>query len=57
MKFEEIPEFLKHEYSQECPCCLMTTIILTQHGIGEYQTEVFIRCPCGEFLEFSLPVN
>ncbi len=57
MNKEEIPTGWRVEYFKECPCCSIETIVLTQGGEGEYKTEIFIRCTCGEYLEFNLPVN
>ncbi len=58
MKYEEIPETQRKEYTQICPCCGSYTTILSQGwGSHEYDTNVYLECCCGEWLEFILPVN
>lgn len=58
MKLEDICEGFRHEYSKECPTCTMTMKVLTKRGnFNEYDTEVYVQCQCGEYLEFILPVN
>jgi hypothetical protein len=54
---DDIPKD-KVEYIQECPCCYMTTLVLANKwNSPEYETDVYVQCQCGEFLEFVLPVN
>lgn len=58
MNIDDIPEGLRCEYEQECPTCLMTMTVLTQRGNSpEYETEIYVQCSCGEYIEFILPVN
>lgn len=58
MNFEEIPQSLRNEYSQECDVCGMTSNILTQRdNFPEYETEIYVLCRCGNYIEFILPVN
>ena len=58
MKIEEIPEFRRYEYIQKCPCCDLEQEILTQNdNFTEYHTEIYLKCQCGEYIEFVLPVN
>ena len=58
MDFEDIEELDRYEYSQKCPCCGLDHKILTQgNNSPEYQTNIYLRCQCGEYIEFILPVN
>lgn len=58
MNIEDIPKGYREEYSQECPLCTMKMTVLTQHDcFSEYQTEVYVQCQCGTYLQFILPVN
>lgn len=58
MLIDEIPEYRRNEYIQECPTCTMTMFVLTQKDdFPEYHTDIYVMCQCGEFLEFNLPVN
>lgn len=57
MKFEEVTEWHRHEYKENC-CCGKTLIVLTQEDKWpEYQTSVYVRCECGDYVNFCLPVN
>jgi len=58
MKYEEIPELDRFIYEQICDLCTITTTVLTQkEGRHEYDTGIYVRCNCGNYLEFILPVN
>jgi hypothetical protein len=58
MKREEIIEYNSYLYEKECSCCGIKQEILTQrHNFPEYETEVYLKCQCGEYIEFILPVN
>ena len=58
MQINEIPEGLRNPYVKECEICGIEQTILTQRGnFPEYETEVYLKCQCGEFIEFILPVN
>lgn len=58
MDFDDIDEINRYEYVQECPCCTMDCKILTQEDSKpEYYTYVYVKCRCGEYLQFELPVN
>ncbi len=58
MKIEEIREFSRCSYEKECSCCGIMQEILTQGGNSpEYETEIYLKCQCGEYIEFILPVN
>ena len=47
------------EYKEPCPKCMRTVSCWSQgDNHPEYRTDVAVECPnCGEFVEFSLPVN
>lgn len=58
MKIEEISKGYRYEYEKICPCCEIKHLILTQDAdFQEYNTEIYLKCSCGEFIEFILPVN
>lgn len=58
MNIEEIPEGLRYEYKKVCDVCDMTMKVMTQRNNSpEYETEVYIQCNCGNWIEFILPVN
>jgi hypothetical protein len=58
MKYEEICKFRRCEYSQECENCGIWHTILTQRdNHSEYDTDIYLKCDCGDYVEFILPVN
>ncbi len=58
MRYDEISNGSRYSYTKECERCLLVHEILTQEAdFQEYDTNVFLKCQCGEFLEFVLPVN
>jgi len=58
MNREEIKLGYTYEYTKECPCCGLKQEILTQQDDRpEYYKEIYLKCQCGEFIEFVLPVN
>lgn len=58
MKLEKIVENHRYLYVEQCPCCALKQEILTQDDdFPEYHTEIYLKCQCGEFIEFILPVN
>ena len=58
MKLEQIRESYAVEYNKCCECCGLNQKILTQGGnYPEYETEVYLQCQCGDYIEFVLPVN
>lgn len=45
-------------YQKECPKCKVIAEVKTQHDdCPEYHTGVSVKCVCGEWVEFELPVN
>jgi hypothetical protein len=58
MKFDNIDKSDQYEYEQECSCCGLKKQVLTQRDDHpEYYTYVYLRCQCGEYIQFELPVN
>lgn len=58
MDYEDIPQECNCKYKITCNICEMETTVCTQTDIfPEYQTEVYVQCHCGNYLEFILPVN
>jgi len=58
MRLEEISELSRCSYEKECSCCVIMQEILTKGGNSpEYETEIYLKCQCGEYIKFILPVN
>ncbi len=58
MQLDDIPKKLRFEYTKVCTCCLKENTLLSQNDdLPEYYAEVFLKCVCGEYIEFDLPVN
>ncbi len=58
MIIDKINEGHRHEYKKDCDCCGLTQQILTKRdNFPEYYAEIYLRCQCGEYIEFDLPVN
>jgi hypothetical protein len=58
MKIDDITQAYRSEYHKTCECCGLDQLILTQKdNFPEYETEIYLQCQCGEFIEFTLPVN
>lgn len=58
MELKEIWEHHRHSYIKKCSCCDCEQEILTQRDdFPEYYAEIYLKCQCGEFIEFELPVN
>jgi hypothetical protein len=58
MKLDEIPVCGRSCYTEICPCCSLEQEILTQRdNFPEYYTEIYLKCQCGQYIEFELPVN
>jgi len=61
MKLEEI--FKKYEiwstlYEKQCDKCEKSITLRTQvNGDSEYDSHVFVKCACGAYVHFVLPVN
>lgn len=58
MKFEELGESDRYSYVKKCPCCELDQVVFTQQdSYPEYYTNIYLRCQCGEYIHFELPVN
>lgn len=57
MKKEEIHPSLRTEYAESCVCGKAMTVLTQRENSPEYDTEIYILCDCGEYVEFILPVN
>lgn len=57
MKFTDMSEYYRTEFVEKCSCGKEFSLFSTWSNYPEYQHEVYIKCPCGEFVEFILPVN
>lgn len=60
MKLEEFIDtfFLGQElYINTCACGREQHIRTQKDDNPEYYTDIFIKCSCGEWIKFSLPVN
>jgi lysyl-tRNA synthetase class I len=45
-------------YSESCLNCGKVIEVSTQKDdCPEYYTEVYVKCSCGHYVEFNLPVN
>lgn len=46
------------QYEEICKKCKAIHYLETQEdGSPEYYTDVYLKCPCGEYVKFDLPVN
>ena len=55
---KELPEYENNEYVEHCDNCGERHSMFTQSdNCPEYYTQVALRCPCGEYVMFNLPVN
>lgn len=57
MKIDEIPPGLRYQYISSCSCTKEYIVLTQKNDFPEYETEIFIKCDCGEFVFFKLPVN
>ena len=58
MKFEDIPQDMFCGYFVDCDGCGQEHELRTQwDDKPECHTVVYLPCPCGEYVEFLLPVN
>ncbi len=50
--------FNSFQYQQECSDCKKSIIVETQKDDDpEYYAYVYVKCDCGGFVKFELPVN
>lgn len=58
MDLQEIDPHLRCLYVELCPKCKEIQHILTKRSNDpEYETEIYLRCQCGNYIKFILPVN
>lgn len=58
MNKHDIPPGKRTEYFKTCELCKMELCVFAQADNGcEYETEIYLECQCGDFIEFVLPVN
>lgn len=57
MKLEEVPVYRREIYQDSCQCGKIIQVLTQRNNFSEYETEIYILCECGEYLEFILPVN
>lgn len=51
-------EYVEYLYKEVCKNCGKKHIVATQDDyIPEYYTDVYIKCECGTFVPFNLPIN
>jgi hypothetical protein len=55
---KELGDYDNVPYKVKCECCKEEHVLFTQSDCcPEYYTNVYLRCNCGEYIEFKLPVN
>lgn len=55
---KQIYEANRFEYKETCENCGKITSVWTQQDDSpEYVTHVFLKCQCGDYIKFILPVN
>jgi len=58
MNKEKLLDSYNQEYTQECPSCSKALTIISQKDHNpEYYTSVYVKCECGEWVEFVVAVN
>lgn len=57
MRLDEIPSGLRYEYGKICDCGRAYSVLTQKNDFAEYETEIYLLCSCGEYVEFILPVN
>lgn len=57
VKLEEIDSFDREEYIEKCKCGKSYEVRTQKYDCSEYMTMVYIKCECGNYIEFELPVN
>ena len=55
MKIDEIYKYHKVSYLNSCECGKKHEILTMRNNFSEYETEVYVLCECGEYIEFILP--
>lgn len=58
MKPENITRTNRYPYERVCDECNESVMIRTQKDEDpEYYTEVYVKCSCGDYVLFMVPVN
>lgn len=57
MKLQEICEGNRTIYTNNCLCGNLFEVRTQRDNFPEYETAVYVKCDCGEYVEFILPVN
>ncbi len=58
MRLEDVCKLDRHEYTKNCELCGLKLEVFTQaDNDPEYYTDIYVRCNCGEYIHFELPVN
>ena len=57
MKLKELPRGRMSIYHNTCDCGKQHVIRTQSSNFPEYETEVYVLCDCGDYVEFELPVN
>ena len=57
MILDEIEKYQRYIYENKCECGKLHTLLTQKDQCAEYDTEVYLLCDCGKYVEFILPVN
>ncbi len=57
MKLNEICPSNRYSYEILCSCGKNHQILTQSYNFPEYEAQIYILCECGEYIEFTLPVN
>lgn len=44
-------------YKEQCECGAVIEVVTQKDNNPEYYTTVLVKCTCGRYVDFSLPVN
>jgi len=56
VKIEEISQW-NRAYIEKCMCGKEIQVFTQPDNDPEYYTTIYVKCDCGDFVKFSLPVN
>lgn len=57
MKPEDIDEMWRYAYIEKCDCGKDIVVFTQRCNYPEYDTIIYVKCDCEEYVEFILPVN
>jgi lysyl-tRNA synthetase class I len=58
MELKDIPFTDDCKYIESCENCGRIIEVRAQEdNLAEYSTDIYIKCTCGNYVSFSLPVN